>query len=62
MSGNACNTNNFTITKAYNSPRISSEFCDCSLPLTFDFYSESWNPIKNGEILKPSQGFRYYLY
>lgn len=24
------------------------------------FYSESWNEIKNGEILKPSQGWRYY--
>lgn len=24
------------------------------------FYSESWHPIKDGEILKPSQGWRYY--
>lgn len=27
---------------------------------TLDFYSESWHPIKDGEQLKPSQGFRYY--
>ena len=26
------------------------------------FYSESWTPIENGEILKPSQGWRYYLH
>jgi len=38
MSGNACT--NFKVTKSYNSPRISSEFCDCSLPLTFDFYNQ----------------------
>lgn len=24
------------------------------------FFSEDWYPIKNGEILKPSQGWRYY--
>jgi len=40
MSGNACNVSNFNVTKSYNSPRISSEFCDCSLPLTFDIYSK----------------------
>ena len=26
------------------------------------FQSESWKPIENGEILKPSQGWRYYLH
>ena len=40
MSGNACNIKNNEIVKTYHSPRISSEFCDCSLPLTFDFYSQ----------------------
>jgi len=40
MSGNACKLNNgLEITKKYCSPRVSSEFADCSLPLTFDFYS-----------------------
>jgi len=29
---------------------------------TVDFYSESWNPIQDGETLKPSQGWRYYTY
>ena len=24
------------------------------------FYSESWKEIKDGEVLKPSQGWRYY--
>ena len=27
-----------------------------------EFYSESWTEIKNGEQLKPSQGFRYYVH
>lgn len=26
------------------------------------FFSESWKPIKDGEILRPSQGWRYYLH
>jgi len=26
----------------------------------FRFYSESWTEIKDGEQLKPSQGWRYY--
>ena len=28
----------------------------------FHFDSETWTPIEDGEILKPSQGFRYYLH
>jgi len=27
-----------------------------------EFYSEAWNIIENGEQLKPSQGFRYYIH
>ncbi len=27
---------------------------------TMDFISESWHEIKNGDQLKPSQGWRYY--
>ena len=26
------------------------------------FCAETWVPIENGEILKPSQGWRYYLH
>lgn len=26
------------------------------------FDSESWTPIENGETLKPSQGWRYYVH
>jgi len=40
MSGNAHQIGVNKVTKAYHSPRISSEFCDCSLPLTFDHYSK----------------------
>jgi len=29
---------------------------------TLMFYSESWHIIKDGEQLKPSQGFRYYIH
>jgi DNA repair photolyase len=39
MSGNSHNINLNAVTKTYHSPRISSEFVDCSLPLTFDHYS-----------------------
>ena len=28
--------------------------------ITLIFYSESWHEIKDGKVLKPSQGWRYY--
>jgi len=27
-----------------------------------EFYSETWTPIKKGDVLKPSQGWRYYTH
>lgn len=34
--------------------------CDYFDDIELQFDSESWVEIKNGEILKPSQGWRYY--
>ncbi len=43
----------FTISDFYDRAPLEGELI---------FYHDGWHPIENGEVLKPHQGFQYYLH